>query len=495
MEDVVEWNVVRKSPGNVFRVALVYPNLYKAGMSNLGLQTIYILLNSHPEIYCERFFLDVEKSIETSTPLSKFDVILFSWQFELDAVNILNILRRAGINIERGRRKNFVVVGGPCAVNPVPLEPYVDAFFIGEAEVSLLQIILALKQGASPEEIAQIPGVYLPGVSSGAKKVMLRDLDSFVPKTQVVSTGSAYPQAYLLEVVRGCHRGCRFCMGGYIFRPRRERRLTTLEEMAEWAAKSHAKSLIFLGASVTDYSDISGLAELMSRAAEKGFELRAPSLRADSATLDFLSALTKGGQRTITIAPESSERLRFALNKNITDEKIIEFAEKSKKAGFNRMKLYFILGIPGETKEDLEQIAKLTKNIRDIGFKLKLSVNPLIPKPHSALQWAEFCSKRDYQRALKFLAKNIIAEIKAESYRYSLLQTLIARGDEKISRVLSFVESLSMGDWRKAMKKASVDIEEYTSEVPLDLKLPWEKIDTLVSRKFLEKEYTAFKKL
>lgn len=494
MADVVERNVVRKSPDKCFRVALVYPNTYRAGMSNLGFQIVYNLLNAYPEIYCERFFLDVEKSVETSSPLSKFDVILFSWQFELDAINILNILRRAGIRLERGKRKNFIIVGGPCAVNPVPLEPYVDAFFIGEAEVSLLQVVLAIKQGAGAEELAQLPGVYVPGVSSGARRVILSDLNSSVPWNQIVSTGSAYPQAYLLEVVRGCHRGCRFCMGGYIFRPRRERSLTILEEMVERAMEASAKSLIFLGASVTDYSDISGLAELMSRAAQKGFELRAPSLRADSATPDFVSALAKGGQRTITIAPESSERIRFALNKRITDDKIIEFAEIAKKAGFRRMKLYFILGIPGETQEDLKQIAMLAEKIREMGFKLKLSVNPLIPKPHSGMQWAGFCSKKEYQRAVKFLTRNIIAEIKAESYRYSLLQTLIARGDEKVAEALGFVNSLSLGDWKRAMKKVSIDVGDYTSEISLDSKLPWEKIDTLVSRKFLEKEYMAFKK-
>ena len=495
---VKERNAVVKSIRGRLRVALVFPSHYRAGIANLGMQVLYDLLNSQEDIYAERFYLDVERSVETRSPLRDFDVIAFSWQFELDALNMLQILRRSGIGIRRERREQVVIAGGPCAVNPSPLERFVDAFFIGEAEAGVLEVIEALrgrKKGEALEELAQLSYVYVPGVNEGARRVYMRDLDAYFPSAQVLSEAGAFGESLLVEVARGCARGCRFCMGGYIFRPRRERSLARLEEiLIQGVEASKPERIALLGASVTDHSRIDELSELL---AQINLEIAAPSLRADTLTESFARALARSGQRSITLAPEACEQLRFAANKHMSNPQILAAARLAKEAGIKNLKLYYILGFPGETEEHIKALAEEVREIkRETGLSLRLSVNPLVPKPHTAMQWFPFPEPGSLRMKLRMLRRALagVARVEGESIKGAMLQAVIARGDSRLGEVLE--RALHHGGgfsaWRRAFKEVGLSMRGYLAERKPQERLPWEKIDVLVSRGYLQEEYRRF---
>ncbi len=495
---IKERNVVKKNPLGKFRAALVYPSEYKAGMSNLGVQIIYDLLNAQEDIYCERFFLGYDRSLETGSRLKDFHLIMFSWQFELDAQNILKILSDSNIPLRREDRKQFIIVGGPCAVNPEPLSRFVDAFYIGEAEVSLLKFIEIFRELENPKEeieaLSEVDGIYLPALENKVKRVYLKKLDESYPVTQVISEASAYGEAFLVEVSRGCSRGCRFCMGGYIFRPRRERSLQSLRNILEEGLRiNQPRRVVLLGASVTDYSRLDELSRLIS---EARVEVSVPSLRADSLTEEFLEALARTGQRSLTIAPESCQSLRFSMNKAIPDEQIFKAARYAAKAGLKNLKMYFIFGFPGEREDHIIEAAKLVSKIKaETGLRIKISVNPLVPKPHSAMQWAPFVDKKSYSQKLKLFKKELKgkAEVKSESHRLSILQTIIARGDERLGDVLERVyEEQSLNSWKRAFKNLGMSFEDYLGERDTAEPFAWDKIDTLVRKDFLIKEYNKY---
>ncbi|WP_456474558.1 radical SAM protein [Candidatus Pyrohabitans sp.] len=495
---VKERNTVIKSIHGKLRVALVFPNLYRAGIANLGMQILYDLLNSREDIYAERFYLDVERSVETRSPLSDFDVIAFSWQFELDALHMLEILRRSGIPIRREEREQLVIAGGPCCVNPSPLERFIDAFFIGEAEAGIMEVIGAVrgrKKGEALEELAKLSYMYVPGISRGATRVYVRDLDAYFPAAQVLSEAGAFGESLLVEVSRGCGRGCRFCMGGYIFRPRRERSLARLEEVITRGVEaSRPKRISLLGASITDYSQIDELAEFLK---QLGLEISAPSLRADTLTRSFVEALVESGQRSITLAPEACEQLRYAVNKDMSNSLIIEAAKLAARAGIRYLKLYYILGFPGESEEHIKALAQEVKMLkRETGLSIKLSVNPLVPKPHSAMQWVAFPGAGVLKRRLRILHKNLagIASIESESPRSAALQAAVARGDSRLGDVLERVlgQGRSFGAWKRAFRDLGLKMESYLGEISTDAELPWEKIDVLVSKSYLLLEHSKF---
>jgi radical SAM superfamily enzyme YgiQ (UPF0313 family) len=495
---VKERNTVIKSIHGKLRVALVFPNLYRAGIANLGMQILYDLLNSRDDIYAERFYLDVERSVETRSPLRDFDVIAFSWQFELDAVNILEILRRSGIAMRREEREQVVIAGGPCCVNPSPLERFVDAFFIGEAEAGILEVIEAVrgrKKEEALEELAKLGYMYVPGVNRGATRVYARNLDAYFPTAQVLSDAGAFGESLLVEVSRGCGRGCRFCMGGYIFRPRRERSLARLEEfITQGIEASKPDRISLLGASVTDYSRIDELAELLK---QLGLEVAAPSLRADTLTRSFVEALVKSGQRSITLAPEACERLRYAVNKDMSNSQIHAAAKLAADAGIRNLKLYYILGFPDEGEEHITALAEEVKALkRETGLSIKLSVNPLVPKPHTPMQWFPFPEPSALKRRLRLLHKALagVASIESESVKSAALQAAIARCDSRLGYVLEKVLSYgsSFSAWKRAFRDAGLSMEGYLEEISVDAELPWEKIDVLVNKRYLLEEHSRF---
>lgn len=498
---MLERNAVLKNPRGRLRVALVYPNLYPVGMANLGFQVVYDLLNSREDIYCERFFLGHDKSLETASRLRDFDVIAFSWQFELDALNIVRILHGNGVPPQRGERggKPLVIVGGPCTVNPYPLRGVADIFFIGEAEAGLLEL-LDTWRNMGLEAVREQRGVYVSELDNEAERVYLRDLDSYHPIAQVISPEAAFGESFLLEVSRGCSFGCRFCMGGYIFRPRRERSLGRLKEITEEGIRACApRKIAVLGASVSDYSRAE---ELLEYLADRGLEVSVPSLRAGGLTRRMVKAIARSGQRSLTFAPETSQRLRLAVNKRITDEEFVDAVNLAAEMGVRNIKLYYMLGLPGETDGDVGQVISFVKELKAGAgagvrsrpgpgprLRLRLSVTPFIPKPHTPLQWVAFQDLKTLKERMMRLRRELRCDF--EGLRASLLQAVIARGDEALGAALveGAVAGGSLGEVRKAAKKRGIDLSRYLAERDPGEPLPWDRIRAGAGGGFLVKEY------
>ncbi|NOZ76845.1 MAG: radical SAM protein [Euryarchaeota archaeon] len=490
---VQERNAVVKDPRGKIRVALVYPNLYRAGMANLGFQTIYDLLNSREDVACERFFLDFDRSLETGSPLKDFHIIAFSWQFELDALNILKLLDRSGLPLRRGKREQLVVAGGPCTVNPYPMRGFIDVFFIGEAEANIHEFIDAYAAGEGAPAFEDIPGIYVSEEDNPVRRVFLEDLDSYHPVHQIMSPAAAYGRSFLLEVSRGCGRGCRFCLGGFITRPPRERSLGFLEEVVDRGVRAcEPDKFSLIGASVSDYS---GIEELCGFLSEKGREISMPSLRADTLSEVVVDTIVGSGQRSLTLAPEANQRLRDMVGKGITDEEIESSARLAFARGVRTLKLYYILGLPGETDDDVLETAGFVKRLKkSVRGKIRLSINPFVPKAHTPLQWAGLVDQKTYKRRLRLLKKEAGVELESEDYKSAFLQATIARGDQDLGAILEKVCGYGggMGAFRRAFKEAGVELGRYAAGRGLDEPLPWAKVDTWVKEGFLRREFEKY---
>jgi radical SAM superfamily enzyme YgiQ (UPF0313 family) len=490
----MERNAVYKDHRGRVRVALLYPNRYAVGMANLGFQILYDLLNAREEIYAERFFLDREGSVETGSPLRDFDLLAVSWQFELDALHLLRILRRGGIPLRREERGGnpFLLVGGPCAVNPYPLREYADLFLVGEAEANLSPFLDGFLRGErGGEAFAEIPGFHSPALDNPTERVSFVELDRYHPIRQVLSPEAAFGEAFLLEVSRGCAQGCRFCLGGYTFRPRRERTFERLIEIAEEGIRTNkAGKIALLGASVADHSRFEDLA---ARLAGLGRELSVPSLPIDGLTASLVRSLVRTGQRTLTLAPESSERVRRALNKRISDEEVVEACRTAGEGGIRRLKLYLMVGCPGETREDLEEVVHLLRRIRkETGLFLTVSVAPFIPKAHTPLQWSPFAGLAALREGYRILerARDRGIRMEFEDPREAHLQATISRGDGTLSPLLERILQYGggMGAWRRVFKEEGLPFDHYVGRRPDDEALPWETIDVGVRRSLLRRE-------
>jgi len=553
-----EINTIRKEPHNVrLRFALAFPDLYQVGMSYMGIQILYNILNAREEIAAERVFapgVDLEErlredrvplsSLESGTPISNFDIIGFSLLYELNFTNILTILDLSGIPFYAGDRNPshpFVVAGGPCTFNPEPLADFFDAMVVGDGEEVVLELTEAWLEwkdaGGDREALlkkwSRIKGVYVPSFFEAdvdpkgfqvvtarfpdyevVRKALVPDLDRApYPDCPVVPFGNPVHDRLSLEIFRGCTRGCRFCQAGIIYRPVRERSPDVVLSLAERALKNTGyEDLSLLSLSTGDYSAIQVLMErLMNRCAPKKIAVSLPSLRVGSLTESLMAQIKRVRKTGFTIAPEAgSQRLREVINKNITEEDLEETVQNAFGLGWQLIKLYFMIGLPTETEADLEGIVSLVRRLQRIrspgkrGGNITVSVSTFIPKAHTPFQWCAQMSVDESRRKIHMLRSKLKGRglrFKWQTPEMSLLEGLWARGDRRLSRLLvkayelgcrfdGWSEHFQFKRWQEAIKACGVDVDFFTSRArDLSEPLPWDHIDTGVSKEFLKLEW------
>jgi radical SAM superfamily enzyme YgiQ (UPF0313 family) len=495
-----EEGTIIKDWGGRVPVVLVYPNSYYVGMSNLGVHAIYRLLNSYSDVVCERAFWEKGTgqilSVESGRPLSDFAVVAFSITYELDYFNVVQILKASGIPLyaaDRDERYPLVIAGGPCIIaNPVPLFPFFDCLCIGEAEAILPAMLPILAEGAAGrqadmlEELALLPGVYVPLVLPAVPVVRqwASDLDEFPVSSTVLTPDTELGALYLIEVERGCRWGCRFCLVSNAFRPLRFRSLDSLIDQAKIGLK-YRKRIGLVGPVVSDHPQIE---ELLVRLCRMGAGLSISSLRVSPLSRIVLRELAGGGARTVTLAPEAgSERLRQVIKKGITEADILESMEKVAEQKFKQVKLYFMIGLPSETDEDIQEIINLAlecKNILDKhqpGCHLSLNVAPFVPKAGTPCQWLPVASLPVLNQRLSLLKKSLLPrgiKVKSESPAWSEVQAVLARGDTKLAEVLANTEQVSLAGWRRAVNRCDLDVDYYAHQRwDTNEMLPWAILD------------------
>ncbi|MEM3014336.1 MAG: radical SAM protein [Candidatus Bathyarchaeia archaeon] len=521
---IPEANIIKKDWRRVdLKIGLCYPNVYRAGMSGLTIRLLYALFNIRDDVLCERFFVPTRQepwiSLESGQPLRKFDVVAFTLQYEEDYVNVIRMLLRSNIPIRRENRKvgdPIVMMGGPCATaNPEPLADFVDLFFIGEIEPVLDEIVNQLidckSSGRNIAAFADINGIYVPEKSNNAKRATVQNLDeAFHPVAQqvpMVEENSPYMtvfgRALAVEETRGCSRSCRFCLLRHISFPRRERSLLKIENIIdEGVKKAPVNKVSLIGASVFDHSRLEDICEYI---VSQGYELSIPSLRPENITEKLAKLLVKGKQRSVTMAPDgASPRMREIICKQMNDETLVDAAKILLKHGLKHLKLYFMVGLPKETHNDIKAIVELSKKIADTGYSEKaihLSINPLVPKPHTPFQWEKMASIQDIRESLNLLKKLFKGDrrfvVEGLDPRHAQIQALLSLGDRKIGKIveLSALYGGSLGAWRRAMKETGITFSKYIQGKNFDDPLPWDNIDVGISKKLLINEAKKFKNI
>ena len=496
-----EQGTIIKDWGGKLPIALIYPNSYYLGMSNLGLHAIYSLLNSYRKVVCERAFWEREThpilSVESQRPLSDFAVVAFSISYELDYFNVVSILKASGIPLyaaDRDERHPLVIAGGPCIIaNPMPLSPFFDCLCIGEAEAILPAMLPILTEGITGQRsdllkvLATLPGVYVPQFYSGTPVVRqwVQNLDDFPVTSVILTPDTELGNLYLIEVERGCNWGCRFCLVNRAFRPMRYRSIDKLITQAELGLK-YRKRIGLVGAAVSDHPQIE---ELVVKLRQMGAELSISSLRVSPLSRIVLRELAKGEARTISLAPEAgSQRLRQIIKKGISEEDILESMDKVAEQGIKLLKLYFMIGLPTETDEDIDEIINLTlkcKNILDrqqSGCRIALTISPFVPKAGTPFQWLPMSQPSILSRRLSLLKNSLMPKgitLKGESVAWSQVQAVLARGDTKLAEVLANIEEVSLSGWRKAVAKCHLDIDFYAHRRwDVSQELPWAILDS-----------------
>jgi len=496
-----EQGTITKDWGGKLPIALVYPNSYYLGMSNLGLHAIYRLLNSYRDVVGERAFWEREThqilSVESQRPLSDFAVVAFSISYELDYFNVVSILKASGIPLyaaDRDERHPLVIAGGPCIIaNPMPLSPFFDCLCIGEAEAILPAMLPILTDGITGQRsdllklLAALPGIYVPQFYSETPVVRqwVQNLDDFPVTSVVLTPDTELGDLYLIEVERGCNWGCRFCLISNAFSPMRYRSLDKLVDQARLGLK-YRKRIGLVGAAVSDHPQIE---ELLVRLRQMGAELSISSLRMKPLSQIVLGEIAKGGARTIALAPEAgSQRLRQMIKKGISEEDVLESVGKVAEQGMKQLKLYFMIGLPSETDKDIDEIINLTLKCKGIidrqqtGCRIVLNIAPFVPKAGTPFQWLPMAQPAILNHRLSLLKNSLMPKgitLKGESAAWSQVQAVLARGDTKLSEVLANIEEISLSSWRKAVTKCHLDIDFYAHQRwDTSQKLPWAIVRT-----------------
>ena len=563
-----EINSVCKDPSSVdVRFAMCFPDVYDIGMSHLGIQILYDMLNKMPDVYCERVYspwtdLDAimrEKhiplfAIESQDPVKDFDILGITLQYEMCYTNILQILDLSGIPLHGSDRTwddPIVIGGGPCAYNPEPIAEFFDLFYIGEGETAYRQLIDiykdSRKNGESRETFlkraAGVPGIYVPSLyepeyhedgtlkafrptcpeapEKVVKQLVLDMTEAVYPEKPLVPFIKVTQDRVVLEIMRGCIRGCRFCQAGMIYRPVREKNVERLKDLAYKMLKNTGHEEISLSSlSSSDYRSLEELVRfLIEEFHGKGVNVSLPSLRIDAFSLDVMSKVQDVKKSSLTFAPEAgSQRLRDVINKGLTEEEILQGAADAFKGGWNRVKLYFMLGLPTETVEDMEGIALLSEKIAEEYYEIPkdqrngkvqvvASTSFFVPKPFTPFQWARMSTKEEFLDKARVVNRKMKEMLNHKSLKYNwheadvtVLEGVLARGDRRVAAVIkeayrngalydAWSESFRNDIWMKAFETCGVDIDFYTTrERSLDEQFPWDFIDTGVPKEFLKRE-------
>ena len=564
-----ELNSVVKEKDTVdIRFVMCFPDVYEIGMSHLGIQILYDMLNKREDVWCERVYspwpdlhaiLKEENiplfSLESQQPVKDADFLGITIQYEMCYTNILQILDLSQIPIEAADRTEndpILIGGGPCTYNPEPIAEFFDLFYMGEGEISydaLLDLYKKMKQeGASRKdflhEAAKIPGIYVPSLYEVSYKedgtiAGFEPVYEDVPRTvtkQIVTdmTQAVYPEKpivpfikatqdrVVLEIQRGCIRGCRFCQAGMLYRPTRERNVDRLKEYAHAMLKNTGHEEISLSSlSSSDYSELKELVLfLIDEFKEQGINISLPSLRIDAFSLDVMSRVQDIRKSSLTFAPEAgSQRMRDVINKGLTEEVILNGAGQAFEGGWTKVKLYFMLGLPTETEDDMKEIAHLSEKVsrryyeipkdqRHGKCQITASSSFFVPKPFTPFQWAPMCKAEEYMRRAHLVNDEFKAQLNRKSLKYNwhdaqvtVLEGVMARGDRRIGKLIeeayrlgclfdSWTESFHNELWMQAFENTGIDLEFYNlRERSEDELFPWDFIDIGVSRKFLRREW------
>jgi len=539
-----EVGAIRKNHAGRLRVALAFPNSYFVGMSNLGLQTVYRLFNTHERVVCERVFLPPKQemagrianrqplvTLESQTPVSDFDIFAFSVSFEWDYANVVTMLRMAGLKpraVDRTARDPLILVGGAVTfVNPEPLAPFADVIAAGEGEVLVPGLLRALGDADDRpsllHRLTQERGFYIPSLydvtydgpgriaaitpkpGSGApvtvNKAAVKATEALDPPATVIFTpDTEFGARFLIEVVRGCANLCRFCWAGYNYLPVRSFPTERILALAA-AARPYATRVGLVSIALCDHPDIEFILKSLL---DMGYGISPASLRLDDLTEPIISLLHQSGERSITIAPETgSDRLRRVINKTVTNEQILDKADLIFRVGMENLKLYYMIGLPTETPEDLVAIRDLTVEMRDVMMRhakargtigrIVASVNPLVPKPGTTYQWLPMTDTATIERKINDL-RHLVADVdnvyfNIKSERHSYYQGLLSLGDRRVADVIEAAER-NGGQWRAAVAEVGLDADAYLyRDRSHDAFLPWQIIDGGMKESFFRAEF------
>ncbi|MGD9211500.1 MAG: radical SAM protein [Desulfobacteraceae bacterium] len=538
---VAEYGAIKKNWHSRKTIALVYPNTYYTGMSNLGFQTVYNLFNGFENVVCERVFLpavatkDTRQfcSVESARRLAEFDLIAFSISFENDYINILEIINKSQLPLTASERDDtcpIIIAGGvTCFINPEPIALFFDAFLIGEAEEmipSLMEIIDDLTDATIGRkkrllQLAQkVPGAYVPAfyephycengilsdfepiedVPTKIKALHTADLSLYSSCSTILTADTTFDNTFLIEVSRGCPHGCRFCSAGYIYRPPRFRSFSQLERDIRMG-KQQTNRIGLVGAAV---SDLPNIEKLCTGEVAQGLQVGFSSLRADALSDELINALKNSDIKTATIAPDAgSERLRAVINKGLDENEILSATTALVQNNIPNLKLYFMIGLPTETAEDVDAIISLCKKIKDAFLyasrpkgrmgEITVSINCFVPKPFTPFQWATMDNtkhlKQKIKRIKQALGKVANIRVHADAPRWGFIQAILSRGDRRVSQLLMTADKNS-GNWSQTLKNTSIDPLLYIQRRRLETELfPWDFIDHGINKTFLWKEY------